>query len=115
MELTIYDIIKGVISTPKSLALRQKYGKITFRVHTESNKIEIRKAIEKIWNVKVEDVRIVHLHGKNKMVKRRSYQTSAVKKAIITLKKGYNIDLPEQYETMGVSEAVAEKVKDEGV
>lgn len=105
MELGIYDIIKGVIVTPKSIVLQKSQGKFTFNVNKNANKIQVKRAIEEIWNVKVDTVRTVNLHGKLKRVKRKTYRKSDVKKAIITLKEGYSISLPHQYESMGVSSA----------
>lgn len=104
MELGIYDVIKGIVMTPKSLLARKNLGKITFSVNLLTNKIQIRNAVEKIWNVKVRDVRIVKLHGKKKRIQRREYRKSDTKKAIITLKEGYTIDLPDQFESMGLSQ-----------
>jgi large subunit ribosomal protein L23 len=111
MELSIFDIIKCTVDTPKSVELRKKFGKITFFVNLYANKILIRKAVEQIWNVKVDDVRIINLHGKNKAFGRRPFVSSDVKKAIVSLKKGYKIDLAEQFETMGVEENKASKNK----
>jgi large subunit ribosomal protein L23 len=111
MELSIYEIIKGVINTPKSLELRQKFGKITFRVNDLANKAMIREAVEKIWNVKVRDVRIVRLQGKSFVSHRKTYQRPGVKKAVVTLKDGYKVDLPDQFETMGLTEKMSENVK----
>ena len=68
----------------------------------------MRQAVEKIWGVKVDNVRMIMLHGKVKQVRRRSYRKPDLKKAIITLKEGYTIALPQQYESMGVhDQAVA--------
>ena len=103
MELSIYDIIKKVVTTPKSIELRRKFGKITFVVNKSANKIVIREAVEKIWNVKVRDVRIMVTPGKQRTVARKTYQLPDGKKAIITLRPGYRIDLPDQMETMGLS------------
>lgn len=111
MELSIYEIIKGVINTPKSLELRQKFGKITFRINDAANKTMVREAVEKIWNVRVRDVHIVRLPGKSFTSQRKQYQRSGVKKAIITLKDGYKIDLPDQFETMGLAEKMTENAK----
>lgn len=102
MDLSIYDIIKDISVTPKSRILFDKMGKITLQVHKDSNKIMIKNAIEKIWDVKVRDIRIVNVRGKNKTFGRRSFKVSDRKKAIITLKEGYKIDLPGQFESMGV-------------
>jgi large subunit ribosomal protein L23 len=105
MELSIYDIIKGIVSTPKSILLRKKLGKVTFWVTRLANKSMIHRAVERIWNVKVDNVRIINLHGKTKTVGRKVFAMADKKKAIVTLKKGYKIDLPEQFETMGISDA----------
>ena len=87
----------------------KKDGKITFEVHKESNKIMIKQAVEKIWNVKVDNVRVMAVPGKTKSFGRRSFVSPDKKKAIITLKKGYTIDLPGHFETMGVNSAAKEK------
>ncbi|HBS47944.1 TPA: 50S ribosomal protein L23 [Candidatus Dependentiae bacterium] len=102
MELNIFDVIKGTISTTKSLEQRRTLGKITFLVNNAANKILVRDAVKKIWKVEVDTVRIINLHGKNKTSGRRSFVSSDVKKAIVTLKKGYKIDLGDQFETMGL-------------
>ncbi len=102
MELSIYNIIKKRIMTPKSSDVFRTLGKITFEVNKDSNKIMIKQAVEKIWNVKVDNVRVMTVPGKTKSFGRRSFKSSSKKKAIITLKKGYKIDLPGNFETMGV-------------
>ena len=109
MELSVYDVIKGIIATPKSLFLRKHLGKITFEVNQHANKIIVREAVEKIWNVKVRDVRILNQPGKRKIVKKREYILPDKKKAIITLKPGYFIDLPDQIESIGVQHQVSQK------
>ena len=108
MELTVYDIIKGSRLTTKSMRLRQKEGKITFLVHNLANKIMVKDAIQKIWNVKVDTVRMINIPGKRKIAGRRNeFFSSDIKKAIITLKKGYKIELADQFETMGLAPAEA--------
>lgn len=104
MELNIYDVIKGVIQTSKSIFLQKKHGHITFKVNVHANKIIVRYAVEKIWNVKVKDVRIINIKGKKRMVGRRVVQRPGIKKAIVALRKGYTIDLPQQFESMGLSQ-----------
>lgn len=101
MELSIYSIIKKRVITPKSLDVYKKYGKVTFEVHTDANKIMIKQAVEKIWNVKVDSVRVLTVPGKTRSFGRRSFKSTDGKKAIIALKKGYKIDLPVHFETMG--------------
>ena len=101
MELSVYDIVKKALRTPKSYDVYKKLGKVTFEVHKSSNKIMIKQAVEKIWDVKVDNVRVITVPGKTKSFGRRSFKSSDRKKAVITLKKGYKIDLPGHFETMG--------------
>ena len=104
MELNVYDIIKKAVLTPKSWELLQKLGKLTFEVHCAANKSVVKDAVEKIWNVKVDKVCIMNVRGKNKVFARRQFSSSDRKKAIITLKKGYKIELPGQFEAMGAAQ-----------
>jgi large subunit ribosomal protein L23 len=103
MDLSIYDVIKDISISDKSRALFDKLGKITFEVHKDANKIMIRNAAEKIWNVKIKDIRVMNVKGKQKTFGRRIFQSPGKKKAIVTLKPGYKIDLPGQFESMGVA------------
>ncbi len=97
MELTIYDIIKGPIVTDKAYLLNKKLKQLVLSVHMAANKILIKQALETLFDVKVEKVRIIIRKGKNKLVLRKKVVTgSDVKKAIITLKEGYSIDLTQQ-------------------
>lgn len=101
MELSIYDIIKRPLVTTKSVDLYRRLGQYTFEVHGGANKVMIRNAVEKLWNVKVDKVRVVKILGKLKLFNRREYLSSTKKKAIITLKKGYKVEIPGLFETMG--------------
>ena len=100
MELSIYDIIKRTVISSKSIELYQKAGKLTFEVNKAANKPLIRNAVEKIWNVKVANVRVLNVAGKNKIFMRRKFKSSDKKKAIITLKKGYKIEIPGMMEVL---------------
>lgn len=99
----MYDLIKRTIITEKSLEIFNKFGKVTFEVDKAANKSMVRDAVEKIWSVKVESIAIINLKGKNKMYARRPFSSSGRKKAVVTLKKGYKIDLSGQFETMGAA------------
>jgi len=113
MELSIYDIIRRTLVTPKSVHLYKKFAQYTFEVHTAANKSMIRDAVEKLWSVKVDKVRVVAVKGKLKVFNRRPYQTTPGKKAIITLKKGYKIEIPGMFESMA-SEAPVTTSEAEG-
>lgn len=100
MELSIYNIIKRPLVTTKSVELYRKLGTYTFEVHTTANKVMIREAVQKLWNVEVDKVRVVRIPGKIKTFNRRQFESSDRKKALVTLKKGFKIDLPGMFETM---------------
>ena len=111
MELNVYDIIKRIIITEKSTGLFKKLGKLTLEVNKDVNKIMVRRAVEKIWDVKVKNVHMITCPGKSKSFGRRSFKSSDRKKAIVTLKEGYKIELPGHFEMMGVPETATEKAQ----
>ena len=88
-----YDIIKGPIITEKSSEIAQNNNQITLSVDTKANKIEIKDAVEKLFNVKVESVNTINVRPKKKRVGRYPGKTNKVKKAIVTLKEGSSIEL----------------------
>ena len=104
MELNYYDVIKKSVITPKSELLFKKHGQYVFFVHKDANKLTVRKALEKAWKVKVDKVRVINVKGKLKEFGKRPFRSLDVKKVIVSLKKGYKIDLPTQFETMGITE-----------
>lgn len=68
-------------------------GAYSFEVHPEANKIEIRSAVEKIYNVKVENVRTSMRKGKERRYKFKTGTTRHWKKAVVILKPDFHIDL----------------------
>ena len=88
-----YDIVKKPLVSEKSQALKEKANQVTFEVAHDANKIEIRQAIEKIFNVRVANVRTLIMRGKERRVGRRVGRQSNWKKAFVTLRKGENIEL----------------------
>lgn len=98
----MFDVVKNIFMTEKSIELFKKSGKLTLEVAKDANKVVIRQAVEKIWEVKVERVHVINTPGKQmRSAARRAYFRPGKKKAIITLKKGYTIELPGQIEGMG--------------
>lgn len=100
-------IVKPVV-TEKATKMSDKLGKYTFIVNRKANKIEIRKAVEELYGVTVEAVNTCVRPGKRKYRYTRkgviAGQTSATKRAIVTLSKGDAIDfygnvVPETEET----------------
>ena len=88
----IYDIIKAPIVTEKTMDLKEKYNKYTFKVAKSANKIEIKNAVEEIFKVKVINVNTVNVLPKRKRVGRYEGFTPAYKKAIVQLAKDDKID-----------------------
>ena len=87
---TSYDIIRRPIITEKSALLAEK-AVYTFEVAKEANKVEIKKAIEEIFGVKVVAIRTVNVHRKAKRMSRYEGFKSAYKKAIVRLEPGQTI------------------------
>lgn len=92
----IEDIIKRPIVTEKAMQLGE-IGQYVFEVDRKANKIQIKTAIEEMFEVDVRSVRTVNVKGKVKSrLTRRGYQrgrTPSYKKAIVTLKEGQTIDV----------------------
>jgi large subunit ribosomal protein L23 len=87
-----YDIVKKMLVTEKNVDMN-KYNKYVFEVDKSANKIEIAKAIEKIFNVKVISVNTLRTKNENKRFGVRSARKKAFKKAIVTLAEGNSINL----------------------
>ena len=86
-----HQLIKGPIITEKSHLLKAEGNKVTLKVDVKANKIEIRKAIEELFKVKVLSVNTISMKGKMKQVGRIEGVRSDWKKAIITLAPGEKI------------------------
>lgn len=87
------DIIKAPIVTEKSLELSRKQNTFVFSVDPRASKIEIKEAIEKLFNVEVEKVNTLNTYPKKKRVGRYVGRANKVKKAIVKLKEGSSIEL----------------------
>lgn len=93
--MELYQIIKRVLITEKSTIARDTANQYNFEVHTDANRIEVGRAVEKIFKVKVQSVRIMNVRGKKKRSGRFVGERSSWKKAIITLAPGSRIDIGE--------------------
>ncbi|MGD0820707.1 MAG: 50S ribosomal protein L23 [Desulfomonilia bacterium] len=92
---TASSILKRPLVTEKGTQLREKDNKVVFSVAKDANKIEIKQAVEELFNVHVEDVKTMVMKGKIKRWGYRPYQRSDWKKAIVTLKAGETIEFYE--------------------
>src|SRR5213080_664497 len=88
-----YDIIKTASLTEKSTLMSEKQNKYVFRVSPKANKIQIKNAIERLFQKKVVDVNTCNYAGKEKRVRGPVGRRPRWKKAIVTLKEGDKIDL----------------------
>ena len=94
MELSIYDIIQGPVVSDKAYQQNQKLQKLVLEVHMHANKPLVQEAVEKLFGVHVLKVAILIRKGKRRMTKARTVtQDKTCKRAIVTLKPGYNINL----------------------
>ena len=91
-KIHLYDTILTPVVTEKSTNLSEQ-NKIVFEVSNKLNKIIIKKNIEKIFKVNVVKVNIINKQPRKKIAKGKKVRIQGYKKAIITLKKGQNIDL----------------------
>lgn len=87
------EIIKAPIITEKSANISADGNKVVLKVSKDANKVQIRQAVEKAFDVKVTNVNTVNVRAKKKRVGRYEGKTSAYKKAIITLAEGSKLDL----------------------
>lgn len=99
MDLTIYDIIQGPVISDKAYKLNKSLKRLFLKVHPQANKKLIQDAMEKLFNVKVKDVKIQNRKGKVRMVRRKKFIRPDEKRAIITLAEGYSLDLFDQAQT----------------
>jgi large subunit ribosomal protein L23 len=92
MNTKYLEIIKAPVITEKSAQLAQE-GKYAFKVDPKANKTEIKMAIEKLFNVKVEEISTINVVPKKRRVGRYSGLSNRSKKAIVKLAEGQTIDL----------------------
>ena len=93
--MKVYSIIKRPLFTEKGTTLKENENKLLLEVDQAANKIEIKKAMEEIFKVKVEKVATIRQHGKKKRWGKSVGMTSPRKKAVVTLKEGEKLDFIE--------------------
>lgn len=86
------SVIVAPVLTEKTTALREQ-NKFAFRVDSRVNKIQVAKAVEELFNVKVTDCNIVKVRRKPRRQRLARGYTSEWKKAIVTLAEGQSIDI----------------------
>ena len=91
-KIHLYDKIISPLVTEKSTNLSEQ-NKIIFKVNAKANKKNLKSNIEKIFKVNVTKVNIINKKTRIKLTRGKKVRVKGYKKAIITLKKGQNIDL----------------------
>ena len=91
-KLHLFDKILSPLLTEKSTNLSE-HNKIVFKVNTKANKKTLKSNIEKIFKVNVTKINIINKKSRIKTTRGKKVKVKGYKKAIITLKKGQNIDL----------------------
>tara|TARA_B100000886_G_scaffold263139_1_gene187776 strand:+ start:205 stop:498 length:294 start_codon:yes stop_codon:yes gene_type:complete len=91
-KIHLYDKIISPIVTEKSTNLSEQ-NKIIFKVNSGANKKNLKSNIEKIFKVNVTKVNIINKKTRIKTTRGKKVRVKGYKKAIVTLKKGQNIDL----------------------
>ncbi len=89
----MYDVIRKPIVTEKASALKAEAGKIVFAVDRGAKKADVKNAVEKLFDVKVTDVRTMVFRGKYKRVGKFAGRRQNWKKAIVTLAEGTDLDV----------------------
>lgn len=88
----LYEIIRKPLISEKANMLKEDSQVVTFEVDRGANKIEIKQAVEKAFDVKVKAVNTIQFRGKMKRVGANTGQRNNWKKAYVTLEEGQNID-----------------------
>jgi large subunit ribosomal protein L23 len=89
--ITLYDVIRKPAMTEKAMALKEKRNSIVFKVHPNADKTQIKTAVEKFFNVKVDKVRTMNYKGKLKRFGKKIGRRNDWKKAVVSLAEGQSI------------------------
>jgi large subunit ribosomal protein L23 len=106
----MYNVIRRPIVTEKSTAMKQFENQVVFEVDRRANKYEIREAVERLFEVKVADVRTARMPGKPKRFGRTIGRRSSWKTAIVQLAEGEELDF---FEGAAIDEPVEEEEWDD--
>lgn len=95
MNRSARDILIRPLMTEKHMKQKDEQNTVAFQVRPDANKVEIRTAVETVFNVKVADVRTMNYEGKMKRMGRHQGRRPGWKKAVVTLAAGHTIELVE--------------------
>ena len=92
-EAKLYNIIRAPRVSEKTARLQEVSNQYVFEVATDATKADIKVAVEKLFDVKVEAVNVVNVKGKNKAFRFRAGTRGSWRKAYVTLAEGQSIDV----------------------
>jgi large subunit ribosomal protein L23 len=95
MRTDVRAVLVQPLLTEKITGLRERTNTVGFIVHSDANRVQIKRAVETLLKVKVEKVNVMNVRGKVKRLGRFSGKRSDWKKAFVTLKKGEKLELYE--------------------
>ena len=84
MDLNVFEIIKGPVVSEKATLLNQKLNKLVLTVHPQANKMQIKEALQRLFNVKVDKVNTLNRAGKFYRVRRTVRQGPTTKRPMTT-------------------------------
>jgi len=90
--MNLHEVIKKPLITEKTTLEKDERNVVAFAVDRNANKIEIKSAVETLFNVQVTDVNTINVAGKTKRFGRNVGKRSNWKKAYVTLEKGSSVD-----------------------
>lgn len=93
MAIVAQDVIVKPLITEKATLMKDRGNQVVFEVAIWANKVQVRRAVEELFNVKVADVRTLVVAGKRKTRGRSAYKRPNWKKAIVRLATGSELDL----------------------
>ncbi len=100
----LYQILLGPVYSEKAQRLGDKLGVQVFKVAPTATKLEIKKAVEKLFGVEVEAVNTVNIKGKTKRFGKTVGRRSDTRKAYVTLKAGQDVQVADVTESVDVAE-----------
>jgi large subunit ribosomal protein L23 len=86
-----YQVIRRPLITEKGMRSNEEHNTVVFQVDPRSNKLQIKQAVEVLFQVKVLEVNTLNMHGKKKRVRMREGKRPDWKKAYVTLREGDTI------------------------
>jgi large subunit ribosomal protein L23 len=86
-----YEVLRRPVITEKSTMLGES-GQYVFEVARAANKIEVKRAVEEVFKVRVRAVNIMHMRGKMRRMGKTQGMTSGWKKAVVSLEEGQRIE-----------------------